>query len=69
MYHEVGVPLTDCIKMACGTPARVLGQQKQKGRLEVDFDGDLVAFDEDIQIKEVFVRKGEKTVRHRITAG
>lgn len=69
MYHEVGVPLTDCIKMACATPARVLGLQKQKGKLEVGFDGDLVAFDENVQIQEVFVRKGDKTERHRISDG
>lgn len=66
MYHEVGVPLTDCIKMASATPARVLGLQEQKGKLEEGFDGDLVVFDENIQIHALFLRKGDKTVCHRI---
>lgn len=67
MYQDVKVPLVDCVKMAASTPARVLGLHKQKGRLEPGFDGDLVAFDEDIRIQEVFVRKGSRTVRHVIS--
>lgn len=67
MYHDAAVPLTDCIKMASATPAKVLGLQSQKGHLAVGFDGDLVAFDEDISVKWVFLRKGEETVLHHIS--
>ena len=55
LYHEAGIPLPDCVKMASLTPARVLGLDKQKGKLQAGFDADLILFDEQIAVSRVFV--------------
>ncbi len=54
MYHDAGIPLHECIGMMCRTPASIMGFQS-KGSIEPGKDADLVLFDEDIQIKRVFV--------------
>ncbi len=50
---EVGIALSDAVYMMTETPAAILGL-KHKGRLAEGMDADLVAFDEDINIKKVF---------------
>lgn len=64
MHREVGVPLTDCAKMASTVPARVLGLQSHKGRIAEGYDADLVVFDEDITVWQVFVSRNGRVVRH-----
>ena len=54
MTKKVGVSLPDAIRMMCENPAKILGEQS-KGRLEVGYDADIVIFDEDINVKTVFV--------------
>lgn len=61
MYHDVGVPLNECIKMMCYTPANIMGF-RSKGSIEPGKDSDLVLFDENIQIKRVFV-SGKETYK------
>lgn len=51
----VGIPLTDAVKMASATPARVIGIDNKKGYIKENYDADLVIFDEDINIKNVMV--------------
>lgn len=54
---EVGLPLTEAIKMMTATPARIMGLNK--GALEVGKDADIVVFDADIEIQKVFVLGNE----------
>lgn len=42
-------------KMASLTPARVIGIDSKKGKIEKDFDADLIMFDDDINISFVMV--------------
>ena len=56
--QEAGISLIDAIRMITATPARIMKLAK-KGRIARDMDADLVVFDKDIQIKQVFA-KGEK---------
>ena len=50
---DAGIPLADTVTMAATTPARVLGLNK--GRIAAGFDADILFFDEDVNIKRVFV--------------
>lgn len=52
-FVKAGVGLCDAVKMASTTPAKVLGLKK--GRLEPDFDADLVLFDDEINVKGVIL--------------
>ena len=55
---QAGIPMADAVKMMTVTPATVMGL-KNKGFLAENMDADIVAFDEDVNIKCVFAR-GEK---------
>jgi len=52
---ELGCSLSDAVKMASQTPARILGLDKKKGSVEVGKDADLVLLDKDLQVKATFV--------------
>ncbi len=53
MRDEVGVSLSDAVKMLTEVPARILGLNK--GRLEAGYDADVIAFDGDICVSDIFV--------------
>ena len=53
-----GYSLTDAVKMLSENPARLLGLNK--GRIAEGMDADIIVFDEDINVSEVFV--GGKSV-------
>ncbi len=55
MYKAVGAPLTDAVKTASLTPARVIGIDSHKGSIKEGADADLLIFDDDINIKRVMV--------------
>lgn len=55
MYHKVGVPLYDAVRMMTETPARIIGLDRQKGSLAVGKDADIICFDEDIRVSGVMV--------------
>ncbi len=59
MLTMAEVSLTDAIKMASKTPARILGL-KTKGELGAGFDADIVIFDENVNVKRTVI--GGKTV-------
>ncbi|MBQ2707597.1 MAG: amidohydrolase family protein, partial [Clostridia bacterium] len=50
---EVGLPLTDAVKMAAEVPAKIMGINK--GKLEAGCDADVIVFDESIHVKAAFV--------------
>lgn len=54
MINMAGVSLTDTVKMASRTPARILGL-KTKGEIKVGYDADIVIFDEDINVKRTVI--------------
>lgn len=54
MYKTVGVPLHSAVKMASLTPATVIGYRHTKGQIKVGYDADLIIFDDDLNIKEVY---------------
>lgn len=53
MVKEVGISIPEAVKMITQVPANIL--KLNKGALEVGLDADIVVFDEDIQIKNVFI--------------
>lgn len=59
MLNMADVPLTDVIKMAATTPAKILGI-KNKGRICEGYDADITIFNDNIDIKRTIV--GGKTV-------
>jgi N-acetylglucosamine-6-phosphate deacetylase len=58
LVKDVGIPAAEAVKMLTETPADIMNLQK-KGRLNPGFDADIVVFDSDISVKQVFVG-GEK---------
>lgn len=55
MYRETGIPLTECIRMMCMTPAGVMGLS-DRGQIREGFVADLVFFDEQICVKKVILQ-------------
>lgn len=58
--RSIGVPWNEVIKMAATTPARVVNL-KDKGSIEIGKDADLVLFDEDVSVSDIWI-EGEKMV-------
>lgn len=59
MVKSVGIPIVEAVKMITQVPSRILNLNK--GTLAVGMDADIIVFDEDIRIKNVFVN-GEKVI-------
>jgi N-acetylglucosamine-6-phosphate deacetylase len=55
MWKEAGIELAEVIRMISSTPAKILGITQNKGSIVPGIDADLVIFDEDVRIKEVFL--------------
>lgn len=47
VHHDVGIPLSDAVRMASLTPARVIGVDDRKGSLEPGKDADIAIFNDD----------------------
>ena len=63
MYRLVEIPLLDAVRMMTYNPASVMNIQNRKGVLAPGRDADICIFDDDINIKAVFVN-GEITVNN-----
>lgn len=63
LIQQAGIPLTDAVRMASETPARIMGILHKKGTLEVGKDADIIIFDPQINILATLV---EGTVVYRI---
>lgn len=57
MYKHIGIPLYSAVKMASLTPASVVGYGKSKGAIIKGYDADLITFDDDINIKDVYLNQ------------
>ncbi|MBO4367694.1 MAG: N-acetylglucosamine-6-phosphate deacetylase [Clostridia bacterium] len=55
MTQLAHVPLHDAVKMITLTPARIIGMEKEIGSLEKGKRADMVIFDDEINVKAVFV--------------
>lgn len=53
MMQECGFSLLDAVQMLTEVPAKIL--QVQKGKLQENYDADVVVFDENITVSDVFV--------------
>jgi N-acetylglucosamine-6-phosphate deacetylase len=56
MWKGAGINLAEVIRMMCTTPARIAEVHHNKGTIEVGKDADIVTFDNDVNIKQVFIR-------------
>lgn len=54
VWKKAGIRLEDVIRMMCENPAKQMGCASRKGTLEVGKDGDVVLFDDDVNVKAVF---------------
>jgi N-acetylglucosamine-6-phosphate deacetylase len=61
MVYQGGLPIWEAVKMITHTPARLIGQDHIIGSLEANKRADLILFDEDINIRSVYI-SGKKTV-------
>ena len=57
MVELADVPLTQAVRMASATPARVMGMTN-KGRIAADYQADILFFDQNIDVSAVYL-KGE----------
>ena len=56
MVELAGLPLEIVLPMATEVPARILGIDNRKGRLDAGYDADIVVLSERFDIEQVFVR-------------
>lgn len=55
LVENVGISLTETVKMLSTTPARIMKVQDSKGKIVKGFDADLVIFDSDFEISNTIV--------------
>ncbi len=55
MVQTAEVPLTDAVRMAASTPARIMGLGKSKGILAAGMDADIVIFDKNVNVSMTMV--------------
>jgi len=66
MVCEGGVSVEDAVKMASINPARIMGMDSHKGKLEAGYDADIVIFDDNICIYNTIIKGKEVYVKERI---
>lgn len=60
VYKNCNIPLHEAVKMAAYNPAKHCGVEDRKGLINKGYDADLILFDENINIKKVFINGKEK---------
>ena len=55
MWKDAGLPLEQAVAMMTGNPCRVMGLEKHKGSIAPGMDADLVHFDDDVNIRRVWL--------------
>ena len=58
--NNLNIPLNEIIKLVTINPSKICKTQLTKGLIKEGYDADLVLFDEDINIKHVFVNGNKK---------
>jgi len=64
MYKDAEIPLFQCIKMITKTPATVMGVC-ERGQIKEGYFADMVVFDDDINVKKVFI-EGKELIKKEI---
>ena len=62
---EMGFDLKDVCKWLCQNPAKLIGKENKKGKIEKGYDADLIVWDPD---KKFIVREDSIYHKHKITA-
>ncbi len=60
--NHLDLPLQEIIKLLTINPSKVCGTQRTKGIIKENYDADLILFDDDINIKHVFVDGRHKEI-------
>ncbi|WP_300828601.1 N-acetylglucosamine-6-phosphate deacetylase [uncultured Rikenella sp.] len=55
MVREAGCPLSEAVRMAAETPARMMGISERKGAIRRGMDADLIVFDDDFALRRTMV--------------
>jgi N-acetylglucosamine-6-phosphate deacetylase len=55
MVHMGNVSITDAVKMATETPARIMNVDKNKGKIARKFDADIIIFDDKINVTKTII--------------
>ena len=59
MYNSTDLELNSIIKMVTLNPAKLLGVENKKGKIENNYDADLVLMNKNLEVQKVFI-KGER---------
>ena len=59
MVELAGLPIEYVLPLATTVPAKIAGVADRKGKIEVDYDADLVVLDERLEVERVVVRGNE----------
>jgi len=59
MVELAGLPIEYVLPLATTVPAKIAGVADRKGKIEVDYDADLVVLDERLEVEQVVVRGNE----------
>lgn len=59
MVELAGLPIEYVLPLATSVPAKIAGVADRKGKLDLDFDADLVVLDERLEVERVVVRGDE----------
>ena len=62
VYHHCNLPLYEVVKMATYNPAKFCKVEDRKGLIKEGYDADLVLFDENLQVKRVWVKGEEQSL-------
>lgn len=54
-YQMTGVPLFEVVRMACLTPARIIGQEQEIGSIAVGKRADLLVLDPTLHVQQVYL--------------
>ena len=55
MYQMGGATVEEAVKMMSDVPAKIMGCDHYKGKLKKNYDADIVVFDSNITVKNVFI--------------
>lgn len=55
MHQMGGATIEEAVKMMSTVPARIMGCDHCKGKLKRNYDADIIVFDSDIAVKNVFI--------------
>ena len=55
MVQQANLPIEIAVQMMSENPAKFMKIDKSKGNVKIGLDADLIIFDEDINIKKIYI--------------